>query len=345
MSRYSIALGKFPSVAEVVKDPEPQQGRIQRRARVDRYDIALGKEPPPGHRTNYLAEVVEDRRSASQDTELFQYLQSSPGRLQLAEAMAINVRQRLNSFSLARRCLISDNLHDNLPRGVASYDVPPGTSFVFAEDGLNILRLVAHHPQCHNHRVMVPIFEFSGDPVRIGMSQNFRETPGIFDKIINQASTDLATKEGSRFISLLDSAEVTIISTVFLELSVLLDAFTEIEKNYLRVGHILINPEHNSAVRRWEGAFDRATNPEQIVAGILGTVHGVQISHSQVVPAGSVFVLAEPAQLGCMPIQQDVTGISADDPYARENSLIFFERIGMGLLDTRAVARINILPF
>jgi hypothetical protein len=341
MSRYSIALGKFPSVAEVVKDPEPQQGRIQRRARVDRYDIALGKEPPPGHRSSYLSEVVEDNlhRPASQDTELFQYLQSSPGRLQLAETMAINVRQSLNSFSLARRCLISDNL----PRyGASIYDVPHhGTSsLIFAEDGINILR-IENNPR----RVAIPDFELRGDSVRIEMSRNFRETPGIFDKIINQASTDLVTKEGSRFISLLDSAEVTIISTVFLELSVLLDAFTEIEKNYLRVGHILINPEHNSAVRRWEGSFDRATNPEQIVAGILGTVYGVQISHSQVVPAGSVFVIAESAQLGRMPILQDVTGISVDDPYARENSLIFFESIGMGLLDTRAVARINILPF
>jgi hypothetical protein len=336
MNRYSIALGKNPSPPSEVIEPRSKP-RIQQKARLDRYGIALGKDPPP-----VPPGVVEDNyrpTNTSQDhAELLAIAQSPSGRLQLADAMAINVRQRLNSLSIARRCLISDlsyRVENNLPSGVPSiYDIS-GTSLMYAEDGLSILRIGNG-----TRRVVVPIFEINSIvPIK---AQSLRDTPDIFDKIINQASSDLATKEGSRFISLLDYEAGSSISTVFLEPSELGHAFTEIEKNGLRVGHILINPAHNSTVRGW-GICELATNRELIVAGILGTAYGAQISHSLLVPAESVFVIAEPAQLGCL--QDVMVGISADDSYARESNFIFYERLGMGLLNTKAVVRINILPF
>jgi len=329
MNRYSIALGKNPSPPSEIIESRSNP-RIQRRTRLDRYDIALGKDPPP-----VPVKIAEDNYRSTNTlrdhAELSVIAQSPSGRLQLAEAMAINVQQRVTSLSIARRCLISDNL----PSGVPSIYDTFGTSLVYAEDGSTILRL-------EFRRIVVPIFEINGTPVPIDTARSHRDTPDIFDKIINQASSDLAVKEGSRFISLLDSATESTISTVFLEFSLLMEAFTEIEKNGLRVGHILINPTFNSTVRGW-GVCELTTDRELIVAGILGTAYGAQISHSLLVPAESVFVIAEPAQLGCL--QDVMVGISADDSYARESNFIFYERLGMGLLNTKAVVRINILPF
>jgi hypothetical protein len=60
------------------------------------------------------------------------------------------------------------------------------------------------------------------------------------------------------------------------------------------------------------------------------------------IPRGTVYCLAEPEFVGVMPIRQDVNVIPADKPSKLRLGWVCYEEIGVGIVNARAVARINV---
>ena len=316
-----------------------------------RYEIALGKIPPPVKEPPKAKEkpqakkntkkVSSDETSNRQREEILRtFLQTFEGRQRLAASLASPMRQRLNQRSLARRIFRVDDLtvFPGRPVPPPLYDKELAQeAYYINADGQSIGTVGTDQD-----RVLVPEFEIGANtsiPVRV-----LRNPLYAVERAQDYIFQQFRANEQSVAFELLNSAanKERNVNVSSLDFSVLMDAFAAIESHDLRVANIFMTAHDYSILRRVNrGNLDIETNRELLVTGMMATLFGAQIYLDRMIPQGKIYVTAEPEFVGIMPIMQDITVISADDPAERAIGWQFSERVGMCLINPPAVMSIT----
>jgi len=274
-----------------------------------------------------VEEEATGRRSAedrSRDDLVRQYLSNAHGRATLATSMSVPLRTRLNGTSLVRRIFYVDNVGERM---LPIYDVGDNQQAYFiSESGEDVLR-------SDRNRIVVPIFQLTSNP-QVPLHQLRNRQYDLINRAQNQAYTDLRRLEEIRALELLSAATENRVvhSNQSNLINTMRDTIASFSANDLSVANIILSHQNFPEFRRF--SFFEDNNPAgptgSTFTGILGTAFGtISVYATTEITDGSIYIMAEPSFTGILPIQNDVTVLSADDPYSRMVGFSATERIGM----------------
>lgn len=86
------------------------------------------------------------------------------------------------------------------------------------------------------------------------------------------------------------------------------------------------------------GELDPVSMREVLQTGLYAKIWGADIMVSKIVPAGTVYGLADPEFVGVMPVRQDIEVLPADEPRRMSLGWVISEIIGIGIVNPRGVA-------
>jgi hypothetical protein len=307
---------------------------------MNRYDIALGKDPPkqkelrpPQPKEKTLPKKVNADARESQLSELFR---TAGGRMQLAASMAQPLRQRMVYGSIARRALRVESLFAG---ALPVYDHFSGARAV-DESGQNIITLPRFGSGSNS--AIIPFFEVSSNPT-ILLTQLRERRYDLIERAQDSAFNQLKQNEESLLLRIFNS--MTDSSHIFsgpMTLDIIADSFALIEEHDLRVANFFMNLRGYEAVNRLGNDLIDHNGQRDLIQGFPGFLWGAQIILSENIPQGEFYVTAEPEFVGVLPVRTDLTVLPADDPGTVGWSI--FENIGMACHNPMGVVRITSNP-
>lgn len=273
-----------------------------------------------------------------------EYVKTAAGRAKLAASMTQSLRLRRDYTAVGRKTFLVEQLPDG---ALPIYDKDPDVSaFVVGEEGQNILSI----PK--SRRVIFPLFEIASNP-EIPLTQIKERRFDLIERSQDLAKAQIQAAEDERVFAVLDSIAMSGFDTLPGQLnpdiavvapispSVLADAFAEVERHDLRVARIYMNAVDYADIRKFgRDILDIESQATLLKTGLQATLWGAQIITSRLVPAGYVYVCAEPENFGRIPVRTELTVLSADDPKARTIGFSCFENLGIGAFNPRALTRL-----
>jgi len=267
-----------------------------------------------------------------------QALETNDGRMALAASMANPIRFELDYYAIGRKLMVVDPL----PQGVDPiYDkdirIP---AFVVGKRGQAPDTIV------EGERFTLPTFEIVVYP-QARYSQIKARRYNLVDRIQTRARLDLSAIEDSNIFSAVNAASTAINPATSvanaLTKGAIITGIGEVGKWDLRPFKLLMNySEYTDILRFGQDDLDLIKQHEIIETGLIGRYMGLEILVSKMVPRGSVYILAEPEYVGVIPIRQDLNVIPADKPEKLRLGYVVFEEIGVGVVNPRAIAKINV---
>ena len=341
---------------------------------MDRYDIILGKEPPPfvviedegspqaveppqeSQATEFLQEFLQESpqavnfpqttgspqttsNSVNREEIYREFLRTGEGRQRLATSLTMPMRRRLDFGSIARRIFSVDPLG---PGALPIYDTD-GMSIAIGENGGEIIQVPRNG--------LIPMFENISRP-SILVSQLRRGRLNLVDQAQNSAFNEISGREGRGAWLVLESAVNAVhprddmlprhLTASDLTPQVLAEAFVMIERNDLRVGSLFMHAREYADMRlTMRDIID--TNREMLAIGLIGSVWGASIFvSSDLFPPGRMYLTAEPAFVGLMPLR-DLVVLSADNPLEMTVGWVMYENVGICCTNLLGVACVDIL--
>lgn len=287
-----------------------------------------------GDNNNY-----DDLTPQEKDYLVQQALQSNEGRMALASSMANPIRFELDYYAVGRKLLVVDPLPDGVyPIYDKDIRIP---CFVVGKRGQAPERIV------EGERLTIPTWELVCYP-QARFSQIKARRFNLVDRIQTRARLDLSAIEDQNIFNAIGAAAVSGINpqtTVAnaLTKAAIITGMAEIGKWDLRPFKMLMNySEYTDLLRFGQNDLDLIHQHEIIETGLLGRYMGLEILVSKMVTRGTVEILAEPEYVGVLPIRQDVNVIPADKPEKLRIGFVVYEEIGIGVVNARALSRINI---
>jgi HK97 family phage major capsid protein len=273
-----------------------------------------------------------------------EYIKTAAGRAKLAASMIQPLRLRRDYTAVGRKTFLVEQLPDG---ALPIYDKDPDvTAYVVGEEGENILAI--QKPR----RVIFPLFEIASNP-EIPLTQIKERRFDLIERSQDLAKAQIQAAEDERVFAVLDSIAVSGFDTLPgqtnpdinvvapISPSVLADAFAEVERHDLRVARIYMNATDYADIRKFgRDILDIESQAVLLKTGLQATLWGAQIITSRLVPAGFVYICAEPENFGRFPVRTELTVLSADDPKARTIGFSCFENIGIGAFNPRGLTRL-----
>lgn len=278
-----------------------------------------------------------------------QYIKTAAGRAKLAASMIQPLRLRRDYTAVGRKTFEVEQLPDG---ALPIYDKDPEvTAFVVGEEGENILAI--QKPR----RVIFPLFEIASNP-EIPLTQIKERRFDLVERSQDLAKAQIQAAEDERVFAVLDSIAVSGFDTLPgqtnpdiavvapISPSVLADGFAEVERHDLRVARIYMNAVDYADIRKFgRDILDIESQATLLKTGLQATLWGAQIITSRLVPAGFVYICAEPVNFGRFPVRTELTVLSADDPKARTIGFSCFENVGIGAYNPRGLTRLVVTRF
>ncbi len=278
-----------------------------------------------------------------------EYVKTAAGRAKLAASMIQPLRLRRDYTAVGRKTFLVEQLPDG---ALPIYDKDPEvTAFVVGEEGENIVAV--QKPR----RVIFPLFEVASNP-EIPLTQIKERRFDLIERSQDLAKAQIQAAEDERVFAVLDSIAVSGFDTLPgqtnpdvavvapISPSVLADAFAEVERHDLRVARIYMNAIDYADIRKFgRDILDIESQATLLKTGLQATLWGAQIITSRLVPAGFVYVCAEPENFGRFPVRTELTVLSADDPKARTIGFSVFENVGIGAFNPRGLTRLVVTRF
>lgn len=272
------------------------------------------------------------------------HIMSSAGRQKLAASMIQPLRTRRDYTAVGRKTFLVEQLPDG---ALPIYDKDPEVSaFVVGEEGQNILAIQK------SRRVFFPLFEVASNP-EIPLTQIKERRFDLIERAQDLAKAQIQAAEDERVFAILDSIAVSGFDTLPgqtnpdlavvapISPSVLADAFAEVERHDLRVARIYMNATDYADIRKFgRDILDIESQAALLKTGLQANLWGAQIITSRLVPAGFVYICAEPENFGRIPVRTELTVLSADDPKARTIGFSVFENLGIGAFNPRGLTRL-----
>jgi hypothetical protein len=198
-------------------------------------------------------------------------------------------------------------------------------------------------------RVYVPTFEISSHP-QVPLRSLRERGYSIFERAQDRAVADITAIESRNSLNILGAASTgcdrIIRASEFDSLesiqSTLRNAFISIESNDLSVTNIFMSPADYATIRRFLRSLLDETTHGDLSRGIFASLWGAQINVSRHLSLlNGIYLTAEPQFVGGMPIQTDITALSADDPEHHSIGWSIYETIGMCCYNPRGIVRIT----
>ncbi len=273
-----------------------------------------------------------------------EYIKTAAGRSKLAASMQQPLRSRRDYSAVGRKTFLVEEIPDG---ALPVYDKDPDVSaYVVGEEGESILAI--QKPK----RVIFPMFEIASNP-EIPLTQIKERRFDLIERAQDLAKAQIQAAEDERVFAILDSIAVSGFDTLPgqtnpdinvvapISPSVLADAFAEIELHDLRVARIYMNARDYADIRKFgRDILDMESQANLLKTGLQATLWGAQIITSRLVPAGFVYICAEPENFGRFPVRTELTVLSADDPKARTIGFSVFENVGIGAFNPRGLTRL-----
>jgi len=273
------------------------------------------------------------------------YLKTASGRAKLAASMVQPLRLRRDYTSVGRKTFLVEQLPDG---ALPIYDKDPNvTAYVIGEEGQNILAITKPR------RVIFPLFEIASNP-EIPLTQIKERRFDLIERAQDLAKAQIQAEEDTRVFEVLDAVAAAgfdnigatnadIPAVAPLTPANLADAFASIERHDLRVARVFCNALDYSDIRKWgRDVLDIETQATLLKTGLMATVWGAQIIVSRRVPAGVIYVCAEPEFFGRIPVRTELSVLSADDPKNRTIGFSCFENLGIGCHNPLGLCRVVI---
>lgn len=271
------------------------------------------------------------------------YIKTAGGRAKLAASMTQPLRLRRDYTSVGRKTFLVEQLPDG---ALPIYDKDPGvTAYVIGEEGENILAITKPR------RVIFPLFEIASNP-EIPLTQVKERRFDLIERSQDLAKAEIQAEEDTRVFSVLDAIATSgfdnigatnadVPATAPLTPADLADSFASVERHDLRVARVFANALDYSDIRKWgRDVLDIESQATLLKTGLMATVWGAQIIVSRRVPAGYIYVCAEPEFFGRIPVRTELTVLSADEPRNRTIGFSCFENLGIGCHNPLGLTRV-----
>ena len=274
------------------------------------------------------------------------FIGTQAGRAKLAASMTQPLRLRRDYMAVGRKTFLVEQLPDG---ALPIYDKDPDvTAYVVGEEGENILAITKPR------RVIFPLFEIASTP-EIPLTQIREKRYDLIERTQDLGRASIQAAEDERGFAVLDAIAVNGFDSVAggvnpdipvvapLSPSIFADAFAQIEQHDLRVARLFFNALDYADLRKFNrDIMDIEGQRELRLTGLMGTLYGAQIITSRLVPAGTVYLCCEPEMFGRIPVRQELTVLSADNPQARTIGFSMFENLGIGAYNPKGLVRITI---
>ena len=273
-----------------------------------------------------------------------EYIRTPQGRAKLAASMTQPLRTRRDYAAVGRKTFLVEQLPDG---ALPIYDKDPDvTAYVVGEEGQNILAITKPR------RVIFPLFEIASNP-EIPLTQIKERRFDLIERAQDLARAQIQAAEDERVFAILDTIATAGFDSLPAQLNpdipvvaplsgaVLADAYSLIERHDLRVARVYMNARDYADLRKFgRDILDIESQAVLLKTGLQATLWGAQIITSRLVPAGFVYICAEPENFGRFPVRTELTVLSADDPKARTIGFSCFENIGIGAFNPRGLTRL-----
>lgn len=291
--------------------------------------------------SNFALSSQPSMSEQQRDELISRALLSNDGKLALAQVMSNPIRRNLDYQGIVRRAFVVDPLPQGaLPVYDRDIDV---TAMVVAANG------AAVESRVFGDRITVPTWEIVSNPtVRIREVRMRRFN--VIDRAIQKGRQELMAQEDSAgFAAINAGATITntaqdITDTGMLKRD-LVRIKAQVEKWDLIISKFFMNINEYNDILNWGSGggtglsdVDPVTQREILQTGIRAKIWGADILVSKIVPAGSVYGVADPEFLGVMPIRQDIEVMPADEPRQLKLGWVISEEIGCAVVNTRACA-------
>lgn len=287
------------------------------------------------------------------EAALARALGSENGLRKIAANMANPVRQKLDYKGIARKMAIVEQMPDGVPL-IYDRDFPDVPAII---TGINGNSRIA---EMKGTRITLNAFDLVAR-VKIPYSELFERRFRSLDRAKDRLIQGCEQREDLTFFSLLDAAFAignalganqggagpnggpgTIVTSGPLDRDFLARGFTEIEKNRLVVGAVLMSPYGTQGIRRLDfQSLDQVGMQEVRETGYLGEYWGAPFYVSDLVTAGNAYILASAKQLAWFAIRKDLDVIPADDPDNVRLGLVGYERLAMAVHNSLGVCPVQ----
>ncbi len=281
-----------------------------------------------------------EKRSVNAKREMLvaQALETSEGRVALAQAMVEPIRRALEYQAVGRKLIMVDEL-------------PQGALPRYEKDVRQVAQVISRRgavPRAitEGEEILVPLFEIAVHPT-IRLSEVKARRFFIVDRAQIKAKEAIQKVEDSLIFSAINSSidgDHTVTTTGgALSITALNQGFASVELHDLIIGKVVMHPLRYADVRNWgKTVYDEATTKEVLTTGLFGHIWTADIHVSSRMPVADVFVLAPAEYLGAMPIRQDITVIPADEPRVLRLGWVVYEEIGIVIINPYAAAKVTV---
>ncbi len=275
------------------------------------------------------------------DELVTQALMTQDGKVSLAQAMANPIRRNLDYQGIARRTLVIDPLPQGaLPVYDRDIDV---AAMVISSNG------TAPESRIYSERITVPELEIVSNPTA-RMLEVRRRRFNMIDRAVQKARQEIMAQEDANIFLAIDSAaqienDPLVATANGIVKNDLLQIKRSIDRWDLVTAKYFMNINEFTDILGWGsgggqgtngGDLDPVTMREVLQTGLYAHIWGADIMVSKIVPAGTLYGVADPEFLGVMPIRQDIEVLPADEPKRLMMGWVVNEVIGIGIVNPRA---------
>jgi len=296
--------------------------------------LATGDTAP--NSPNLSAPVSNEAKEAL----LAKALQSERGRVALAQAMANPIRRNLDYQGVGRKALRVDPLPQGaLPVYDKDIDV---SAIVVSSNG------AVPESRIKGDRISVPEFEVVSNPT-VRIYEVKRRRFNVIDRAQQRARQEIQAQEDTNIFAALDFASTlentltTVAGGAFTK-AALNSTVAQVDRWDLVTSKLFMNIMTFSGFRAFNGLtdFDPVTQREILQTGLYGHIWTADIIVSKIVPANTVYAVADPEFVGVMPIRQDIEVLPADEPKQLKLGWVVNEIIGIAVVNPRGVSKLTI---
>lgn len=258
------------------------------------------------------------------------------------------IRTNLDYHGIARRALVVDQLAQGAyPTYNRDIDV---SAVVVASNGSG------PESRVYGEVITVPTFELFSNPT-VRMAEVRRKRFNIIDRAVQKARQEIMAQEDMNVFNAFDVAgtventaqDITDAGMLKRDLVLLKK---QVDRWDLITSKFFMHINEFTDMLLWSssgpsnGDLDPVSQRELLQTGIQSRLWGADIFVSKLVPAGTVYAVADPEFVGVMPIRSDIEVLPADEPKRLSLGWVVTEEIGICLPVPRsiAVARKSTLP-
>ena len=275
---------------------------------------------------------------ATEADQIFTLLQTEAGRQALGAQMAIPIRTQLDYQGMARRFFEIDVLgqgqiarYDRDINAFAATVTKKGESVQFVVEGAYI------------EPVTWEVFA----PAAIRLKEIQQRRFNVLDRMQERIRIAVQIEEDTQFLALSETSVAAnttnnpiTLSTAGCSKDFMNKLSAEIMKWDLPAYAYLMNFKSYSHLRSWKrNDVDPVTQREIWQTGLVGSLWGIDIIVSRLVPNNWVYCYSEPRFTGVLPIRTDLILLPDDTPKEALIGYVGYEELGMLLVNANSVAR------